>query len=206
MATSVGFDLDMTLADTRIGIAAAMDELSARLGVPIDSQVVVSRLGPPLEAELANWLPPEEIPAAADLYREIYPEVGVPVHVPMAGAHEAVESVKSRGGKVIVVTGKNPRDAKSTVRRLGFDVDEVVGSVFGAGKGAALSAFGAAAYVGDHVADIEAARAGGALSVTVATGPYTAGELREHGADVALDDLTEFADWFTDWQRRHELV
>ncbi|MFG1948901.1 HAD family hydrolase [Nonomuraea sp. NPDC048826] len=206
MATSVGFDLDMTLADTRVGIAAVYDELSARLGVPIDSRAVVNRLGPPLETELANWLPAEEVAAAADLYREIYPEVGVPVHVAMDGAHEAVESVKSRGGRVIVVTGKNLRDARSTVRLLGFDVDDVVGSVFGADKGTALSAFGAAAYVGDHVADIEAARAGGAVSVTVATGPYTVGELREHGADVALGDLTEFADWFAGWQPRHELV
>ncbi|MDA0638700.1 HAD hydrolase-like protein [Nonomuraea sp. MCN248] len=205
MATSVGFDLDMTLADTRIGIAAVYDELSARLGVPMDSRAIVARLGPPLETELANWLPAEEIAAAADLYREIYPEVGVPVHVAMAGAHEAVESVKSRGGRVIVVTGKNLRDATTTVRRLGFDVDHIVGSVFGADKGAALTAFGAAAYVGDHVADIEAARAGRAVSVTVATGPYTVGQLREHGADVALGDLTEFADWFAGWQQRHEL-
>ncbi|MGI5273189.1 HAD family hydrolase [Nonomuraea sp. CA-218870] len=205
MATSVGFDLDMTLADTRIGIAAVYDELSARLGVPMDSRAIVARLGPPLETELANWLPAEEVAAAADLYREIYPEVGVPVHVAMDGAHEAVESVKSRGGRVIVVTGKNLRDATSTVRRLGFDVDHVVGSVFGADKGAALTAFGAAAYVGDHVADIEAARAGRAVSVTVATGPYTVGQLRDHGADVALGDLTEFADWFAGWQQGHEL-
>ncbi|MDA0647507.1 MULTISPECIES: HAD family hydrolase [Nonomuraea] len=206
MATSVGFDLDMTLADTRNGIAAVYDELSARLGVPIDSRKIVTRLGPPLETELANWLPAGEIAAAADLYREIYPEVGVPVHVAMEGAHEAVACVKSRGGRVIVVTGKNLRDARSTVRRLGLDVDDVVGSVFGADKGTALTAFGAAAYVGDHVADIEAARAGGAVSVTVATGPYTTAELRDHGADVALGDLTEFADWFAGWQRSRELV
>lgn len=202
----MGFDLDMTLADTRRGIAAVYDELAVRLGVPFDSEAIVKRLGPPLEAELANWLPAEEIPAAADLYREIYAEIGVPLHVAMAGAHEAIESIKSRGGRVVVVTSKNPRDATSTVKRLGLDVDEVVGSLFGTGKGPAISAFGAAAYVGDHVADIAAARAGGAVSVGVATGPYTADELREHGADVALTDLTEFADWFAGWQPRREPV
>ncbi|WP_226900025.1 HAD family hydrolase [Nonomuraea phyllanthi] len=205
MTTSVGFDLDMTLADTRAGIAAVYDELSVRLGVPIDSAAVVSRLGPPLEMELANWLPPEEVLAAADLYREIYPELGVPVHTAMAGAYEAIEAVRARGGRVIVVTGKNLRDALGTVKVLGLAVDEVVGSVFGAAKGSALARFGAAAYVGDHVADIEAARAGGAVSVTVATGPYTAGELREHGADVALSDLTEFAAWFAGWRKHDEV-
>ncbi|MEU1388744.1 MULTISPECIES: haloacid dehalogenase-like hydrolase [unclassified Nonomuraea] len=205
MTTSVGFDLDMTLADTRSGIAAVYDELSSRLGVHIDSGEIVTRLGPPLEYELANWMPPEAIPTAAELFREIYPAVGVPVHTAMAGAYEAIAAVRARGGRVIVVTGKNPRDAAGTVELLGLAVDEVVGSVFGAAKGTALARFGAAAYVGDHVADIEAARAGGAMSVTVATGPYTVGELREHGADVALADLTEFADWFAGWRARDEL-
>ncbi|MCK2213565.1 HAD family hydrolase [Actinomadura sp. ATCC 31491] len=203
--TSVGFDLDMTLADTRTGIAAVYDELSARLGVPIDSAAVVTRLGPPLETELANWLPAEQVPAAADLYREIYPDIGVPVHTAMDGAHDAIAAVRAAGGRVIVVTGKNQRDAVGTVEVLGLVVDEVVGSLFGADKGSALARFGAAAYVGDHVADIEAARAGGAVSVAVATGPYTVEELREHGADVALSDLTEFAAWYTGWRRRDEV-
>ncbi|GAA2209807.1 HAD family hydrolase [Nonomuraea monospora] len=201
----MGFDLDMTLADTRAGIAAVYDELAVRLGVPFDSAAIVSRLGPPLEMELANWLPSAEVPAAADLYREIYPKMGVPVHTAMAGAHDAIAAVRQAGGGVIVVTGKNPRDARGTVEVLGLDVDEVVGSVFGADKGSALARFGAAAYVGDHVADIQAARAGGAVSVTVATGPYTVGELRDHGADVALGDLTEFAAWFTGW-REHDAL
>lgn len=190
----------MTLADTRSGIAAVYDALAVRIGVPIDSAAIIARLGPPLEHELANWLPAEEIPEAVTIFREIYPDVGVPAHTAMAGAHEAIEAVRAAGGSVIVVTGKNVRDAASTVELLGFAVDEVVGSVFGSAKGSALARFGAAAYVGDHVADIEAARAGGAISVTVATGPYTVGELREYGADVALSDLTEFESWFDGWQ------
>ncbi|MEW9553787.1 HAD family hydrolase [Nonomuraea sp. NPDC050783] len=201
---SVGFDLDMTLADTRVGIAAVYDELSARLGVPIDSAAVVARLGPPLEMELANWVPAAQVQAAAKLYREIYPDIGVPVHTAMKGAHDAIAAVRAAGGRVIVVTGKNQRDAVGTVEVLGLVVDEVVGSLFGADKGPALARFGAAAYVGDHVADIEAARAGGAVSVTVATGPYTVEELREHGADVTLADLTEFAAWYTRWCQHDE--
>ncbi|MFG3441887.1 HAD family hydrolase [Nonomuraea sp. NPDC047897] len=197
---SVGFDLDLTLADTRTGIAAVYDEVSGRLGVPIDSAVVITRLGPPLEQELAHWLPPEEVPAAAELFRELYPRLALPATTAMAGAAEAVRAVRAAGGRVIVVTGKNVRDATSTVELLGFEVDEVVGSLFGAAKGSALARFGASAYVGDHVADIEAARAGGAVSVTVATGPYTVEELRDHGADVALGDLTEFAAWYSGWR------
>jgi phosphoglycolate phosphatase len=203
---SVGFDLDMTLADTRAGIAAVYDELALRIGVTIDSAAVVARLGPPLEWELANWLPPDRIPEAATVFRSLYPSLAIPVTTLMPGAREAVETVRQAGGRVIVVTGKNSRDAMSTVEFLELDVDEVAGSVFGADKGPALATFGAAAYVGDHVADIEAARAGGAVSVAVATGLYPVGELREHGADVVLGDLTEFDGWFDGWRTPAALV
>ncbi|MEV6868218.1 HAD family hydrolase [Streptosporangium subroseum] len=206
LMNSVGFDLDMTLADTRVGIAAVYDELSRHMGVFIDSAAVVARLGPPLEWELANWLPPEEIPGAATVFRSLYPSIAVPVTSLMPGAREAVEAVRRGGGRIVVVTGKNARDAASTVEFLGLDVDEVAGSVFGAAKGPALASFGAAAYVGDHVADIEAARAGGVVSVAVATGLYPVGELRDHGADVVLGDLTEFTEWFDGWRTPASLV
>lgn len=199
MVCSVGFDLDLTLADTRAGIAAVYDEVASRLGVPIDSAEVVSRLGPPLEQELALWLPEEDVPAAAALYRSLYAEIAVPRTTLMAGAAEAVAVVRRHGGRVIVVTGKNGVSARETVDFLRLDVDEVVGSVFGAAKGVAIQQFGAAAYVGDHVADIAAARAGGALSVTVTTGAYPSEAMHAHGADVILRDLTEFASWFSVW-------
>lgn len=192
---SVGFDLDLTLADTRAGIAAVYDEVARRLGVSIDSAVVIGRLGPPLEQELTYWLPPEEVPAAAALYRSLYSGTAVPMTTLMAGAAEAVAEVRRHGGRVIVVTGKHPVTARQTVDFLGLDVDEVVGSVFGAAKGVSIAAFGASVYVGDHVGDIEAARAGHAMSVGVATGPFTEEALRDHGADVVLRDLTAFGAW-----------
>lgn len=204
--SSVGFDLDLTLADTRAGIAAVFDEVALRLGVPIDSAAVVARLGPPLEWELANWLPQEEIPAAAALYRSLYPSIAVPVTTLMPGARQAVAAVRRAGGRVIVVTGKNTFDATRTVEFLGLEVDEIAGAVFGAAKGPALAEFGAVAYVGDHVGDIEAARAAGAVSVAVATGGYPAGELRDYGADAVLGDLTEFAEWFDGWRTPAALV
>ena len=49
----VGFDLDMTLIDSRPGVHATICALVAETGVLIDPDVVVARLGPPLEQELA---------------------------------------------------------------------------------------------------------------------------------------------------------
>ncbi|WP_305071781.1 HAD family hydrolase [Microtetraspora niveoalba] len=195
----MGFDLDLTLADTRAAIAAVYEAMLPRLAYPIDVDVVVSRLGPPLEVELAHWMPEEEVPAAVALYRELYPAIALPATGIMPGAREALAAVRDAGGRIIVVTGKNALHARHTVEALGFEVDEIVGSVFGADKGQALASFGAGAYVGDHVADIEAARAGGATSVAVATGSFTADQLIDHGADVVLEDLTHFAGWFDSW-------
>jgi phosphoglycolate phosphatase len=196
---TVGFDLDLTLADTRAGIAAVYDALSAETGVFIDSALVVTRLGPPLESELANWFPAGQVPGMAGRYRELYPEIAVPATLPMAGAGAAVAAVRAQGGRTVVVTAKNQRDAERTVRFLGLPVDHVVGSLWAAEKGRALREHGATAYVGDHVGDIEAARAAAALSVGVATGPFDGAALREYGADIVLSDLHAFPDWLSSW-------
>ena len=49
----VGFDFDMTLVDSRPGIAACFRALTERTGVPVDAELAVSRLGPPLRTEIA---------------------------------------------------------------------------------------------------------------------------------------------------------
>ena len=196
----MGFDLDLTLADTRRGIAATYDRLSERLGVFIDSAVAVSRLGPPLESELAHWLPPEEIPAAAALFREHVPRDRRARHHRDAGRRRGRRRGTASRRRGHRRHREHPDLARRTLDHLGIEVDEVAGMVFGAAKGAALTEFGAQAYVGDHIADIEAARAAGAVSVAVATGPYTADELRDHGADVVLPDLTAFVAWYEEWR------
>jgi phosphoglycolate phosphatase len=191
----VGFDLDMTLADTRRGIAAVYDALAAETGVFIDSALISTRLGPPLHVELANWYSAEHIPTMVTRFRELYPEIAIPVTEPMAGAYEAVHAVREQGGRAMVVTAKNQHHAERTVRFLGLPVTVVVGGLWAAGKAAALTEHGAAVYVGDHTGDVDAARAADAVSVGVASGPYDAAALRDYGADFVLPDLLAFPCW-----------
>ncbi|MQY29592.1 HAD family hydrolase [Nocardia aurantia] len=198
-APAIGFDLDLTLADSRAGIAAVYRLLSAETGVPIDTDAVVSRIGPPLEVEIGYWFPPERVAAMADRYRAMYRDVAIPVTTAMPGAAAAIAAVRAAGGRVIVVSGKNEADTERTVRFLGLPVEEVVGGVFGAGKGESLRRFGAAAYVGDHTGDIDAARAAGAVAVGVATGSFDLVALSAYGADVTLPDLSAFPDWYADF-------
>ncbi|MFI5822770.1 HAD family hydrolase [Streptomyces rishiriensis] len=197
---TVGFDLDMTLIDSRPGIRACWQELSARTGTYVDADLVVTRLGPPLEQEMAHWFPAREIPAMTDLYREIYPEFAVAGTLAMPGAHEAVDAVRAAGGRAIVVTAKWEPNARLHMEHLGMRPDAVIGDLWAAQKAQALREHGASVYVGDHVGDVRGARAAGAFSVGVATGPCSAAELTEAGADVVLDGLTRFAQWFAAYE------
>ncbi|MGH3715928.1 MAG: HAD family hydrolase [Micromonosporaceae bacterium] len=195
MTLTVGFDLDLTLVDTRLGIAAALDELSAETGVPIDSTAAVARLGPPLAEELAHWFPAADVPAMVELFRSIYPLHAVEPSPLLPGAAEAFEVVRDRAGRIMVVTSKLGRLAQLHLDHLGLKADVVAGNVFGADKGAVLREHGASIYVGDHLGDVRAAQVGGCVSVGVTTGPISAADLRAAGADVVLADLTAFPAW-----------
>ncbi|GAA2599270.1 MULTISPECIES: HAD family hydrolase [Streptomyces] len=194
-APTVGFDLDMTLIDSRPGIRACYLELSARTGTHVDADLAVTRLGPPLADELAHWFPAEEIPAVADLYREIYPAHAIEPTRALTGAREAVAAVRESGGRAIVVTAKYEPNAKLHLAHLGIEPDAVIGDLWAEQKAVALREHGADVYVGDHVGDVRGAHAAGARSVAVTSGPCDADELRAAGADVILADLTRFPEW-----------
>ncbi|WP_239571614.1 HAD family hydrolase [Streptomyces sp. G44] len=194
-ALTVGFDLDMTLIDSRPGIKATYQALSAETGTYIDAELAVTRLGPPLEQELRYWFPEERIQDVGDRYREIYPTHAVAPTPAMPGAREAVAAVRAHGGRAIVVTAKHEPNAKLHLAHLGIEADAVIGWLWAEAKAVALREHEASVYVGDHTGDVRGARTAGALSVAVATGPCDAAELRAAGADVVLGELTEFPAW-----------
>jgi phosphoglycolate phosphatase len=200
----VGFDLDLTLIDSRPGIAATYRALAAHTGVFIDADAAIRRLGPPLERELGLWYPADQVKRMAEMFRSIYPEHAVPGSPLLPGAAEAFAAVRDRGGKVVVITGKYEPNARLHLDHLGLAAEAVVGWAWGAAKTVAMRDHGAVVYVGDHPADMAAARAVAAESetdgvdvaaVAVATGDHGAEELRAAGADTVLTDLTEFPAW-----------
>lgn len=194
--TTTGFDLDMTLIDSRPGIRAVYDELVAESGIAIDTDLVVSRLGPPVEWELARWMPEKDAEHWADRYRELYPSIAPALVAAMPGAHEALESARSRG-RTILVTAKHGPSAALHLEHLGLEVDEVFGRAWREGKAEVLRAQDASLYVGDHVHDMEAAGLAGATGLGVTTGPCSADELRAAGADDVLASLTDLPAWLS---------
>ena len=192
---TTGFDLDMTLIDSRPGIQAVYDRIVAESGVEIDTDLVVSRLGPPVERELASWMPAADVDRWADRYRELYPEIALDLVEALPGAHAALEAARRRG-RTIVVTAKHGPNAQLHLARLGLEVDRVFGRRWREGKADVLRAEGATTYVGDHVHDMEAATGAGAFGIGVSTGPSSHDELLAHGAGLVLSTLEELPGWW----------
>ncbi|MFL6060404.1 MAG: HAD hydrolase-like protein [Marmoricola sp.] len=194
----VGFDLDLTLIDTAAGFMAVMEVLGAELGVDFPAEEMSTQLGPPLDLMLQPHLPAEQIAGAGDRFRALYPDHAIAPTPALPGVIDALAAVRAEHGRILVVTGKYEPNAQLHVEHLGLDVDVVKGWVWGEAKGAVLAEHGASIYVGDHVHDVEGARAAGVTSVSVLTGGSTREELLAAGTDVVLDDLTQFPAWLAE--------
>lgn len=192
----IGFDLDMTLIDSRAGVQATIRALVAETGTFIDADVVSTRLGPPLEQELAEWVPADRIGPLADRFRALYGELGIEGTLALPGAADALDAVRSASGRTLVVTAKYEPNAWRCLEHTNLSVDEVVGWRHGPQKGETLAERGASIYIGDTPPDMEAAHIAGAVAVGVPSGPFTASELDEAGADIVLGSLLEFPEWF----------
>jgi len=129
----------------------------------------------------------------------------------LPGAAESLAAVAKLPDVVqSVLTGSSRPNAALKLRAFGLDryVDLTVGGFAGSDaypKGALLRvtrqrveekyqvtfAERATVYVADSPRDVEAARAGGARSLAVASGRASSAELRDAGADAVLPDLTD---------------
>ena len=191
----VGFDLDMTLIDSRPGMAAVIRELNAETGYQIDTDSVAAHLGPPLDQLIAPWVPAEDRDALIVRFRELYPLHAIAPTGVFDGARAALEEVRVRGGRAIVITGKYGPNAALHLKHLDLRYDSLTGASWAEGKTSALREAGATAYVGDHPADMLSAKAADAVAVGVPTGGASAADLVDAGADVVLDSLVEFPGW-----------
>lgn len=197
---TVGFDLDMTLIDSRKAVLASFAAVAETTGVMIDLASVESRLGIMLSAELAYWLPPARIQSAIEIYSRHYRSVSKSLTRTLPGAQEALTAVCRGDGRTIVVSAKSEHVARRSLREAGLEVADVFGGLYGLEKGKALTRAAAAVYVGDTPADVSAALHAGAHAVGVATGSFSGEHLRLAGADTVLESLTEFADWYRDFR------
>lgn len=195
MTRAAGFDLDMTLVDTRPGIRAALVALAEETGRPIDADSIVAALGPPIGSALAPWFSETELSGAVQRFREHMAEVGVVAVAPMPGAASALQAVRDADLDVIVVTSKIEPLALATLANAGLVADRVFGDRWSEGKAAPLRECKALCYVGDHPADMVAALAAGVPGLGVTSGSSTVAELHAAGARDVVASLESFPGW-----------
>jgi len=196
VAGPVGFDLDLTLINSRPAIMAAWSAVAAELGVHIDLADVDTRMGIKLEDEVSYWFPGDMQQAAADCYRRHYVRLAPTMTLPLPGAVEALSAVRLAGQRAVIVTAKHPVSVRPSLSAVELVADEIFAHVHGAEKAAVLADIGAAVYVGDTPADMAAGHEGGAWPVGVPTGSFGAAELTASGARVVLGSLLEFPAWY----------
>jgi phosphoglycolate phosphatase len=190
-ALVIGFDLDMTLVDSRPGIQATIDALAgesneASLADPTLLDALLRR----------NRFTPDRAHDLAERFRELYITFGVPGTHLLPGALESLDAVHASDTRSIVITAKYEPNARRCLDHVGLVVDAVFGWRYGDGKAETLREQGACAYVGDTPRDMDAARNADAVPVGVTTGPHAADELRAAGAEVVLSSLLEFPGWW----------
>jgi phosphoglycolate phosphatase len=203
-AGPVGFDLDLTLINSRPAIMAAWSAVAGELGVRIDLAEVDQRMGIKLEDEVGYWFPAADHDRATISYRRHYVRLAPELTTLLPGAAEAIAAVRQAGERAVIITAKHPVSVQPSLEAVALQADDLYTHVHGPEKAAVLAGLGAAAYVGDTPADMSAAHDGGAVPIGVPTGSFGAAELRASGAQVVLGSLLDFPSWYASFRDDRE--
>lgn len=199
-ALLVGFDLDLTLVDSRERIGTCLSAALRAAGVEVTPAAASAEIGLPLERQVERLAPAlggEVRAAVAQDYRRRHDAPGAPPVPVLPGAAAALSAVCEAGGRTAVVSAKAEPSVRRVLAETGLAdlVDLVVGGRFGTGKSEVLTDVGATAYVGDHPGDVLAAATAGVDGLAVLTGGSSEAELRAAGAVDVVADLSGFGTW-----------
>lgn len=206
----VGFDLDGTLVDTSGDLTAAVNHALGIAGrAPLTRDDVKPMIGGGAKHMLRLTL---DATGGCDdaefrrLYHELLDFYGrhLSVHSrPFPGAIDALDALAAQGVRLAVVTNKFEAFARQLLDDL--DLTSRFACIIGGdtlGKGNAKPSAapirmmvdrcggGSAAFVGDSIYDVEAARNAGVPSVAVAFG-FLLGPIEELGADAVIDSYED---------------
>ncbi len=206
----IGFDLDGTLVDTSGDLTAAVNHVLGSVGRPLlSSETVKQQIGGGAKLmlqqglEVTGGIPGNDF---KPLYKQMlgYYEANVSVHSrPFDGALALLDELDAMGVQYAVVTNKFESLALKLLTDL--NLAHRMGCILGAdtlGKenakpsGAPIFEMvkrcggGRAAYVGDSIYDVMAAKNADVPSVAVSFG-FLHGPVEELGADVVIDHFDE---------------
>ena len=196
------FDLDGTLCDNYVGIAASIRYALARLDCPIPSDAALrSCVGPPLRETFASLLGTRDrelIESAVALYRERYAATGWQENVVYEGIEDLLAALATSGDRLFLCTAKPEIFARRIVAH--FRIDRHFDGVYGAHLGAAFDDktallrhaietehidSRAAIMIGDRAHDVRAAHANDLRAIGILWGYGSREELIDADSLVA---------------------
>lgn len=203
----IAFDFDGTLADTSPAIIATALRAFRELGLPAFAPERLRRLiGLPLDEAFRGLdVPPEQLPAAAQRYRALFPEEQASVTL-FPGAEHCLRELRERGTPLAIVSSRSRASLLQLLELLG--IVRYFSAVLGAEdaprrKPAPDPLFQLSALldvplarilvIGDTTYDIEMGHAAGARTCAVTYGNHDRAQLeqaRPHHHLDALVDLT----------------
>lgn len=204
----VGFDLDGTLLDTSGDLTAAVNHALGSIGrAPLSVEAVKPMIGGGARAMLRHGLDAtgghdaETLDRLHHLLLEYY-EAHLAVHTaPFPGAIEALDELAARGVTLGIMTNKLERFARAILRALDLTdrfASIIGGDTLGVAKPSPrpIQALveqcggGKAAFVGDSIFDVQAARAAG-LPVIACSFGFLSQPVEALGADATIDGYAE---------------
>jgi len=205
----IGFDLDGTLLDTSGDLMAAVNHALGLAGRPLlEVAEVKSIIGAGAKNTLLRAL--EETGGVPDDFRPLYKEMlrfyeaNIAVHTrPFDGTLPLLDQLDGMGIHTAIVTNKFESLAVKALTELGLigRFETVIGGDTLGTANAKPSAApihemidrlggGRAAFIGDSIYDVQAARNAGVPSVAVSFG-FVDGPIEELGADAVIDHFDE---------------
>lgn len=193
------FDLDGTLTESGPGIMKSAQYALRAYGMERPWQELAYFVGPPLSETFADFVPPEEIGAIVEKFREYYRAEGWLDNKPYAGVPEMLTRLKEAGCRLYVATSKLESLAVQLMEHFGLAdyFDGICGAPENDPEGskkvnvvkAALKKAGCAdpkraVIIGDRKFDILGGHQAGLAAVGVLYGYGSREELEEAGAEA----------------------
>ena len=203
------FDLDYTLIDSSAGIVYCFNEARRRAGEPeVEPAKLVARIGLPIEDGFKVFGSKDPV-AMRELFRQIARDGTMALRsFLLPGVAETLPALKERGYRLAVASTKSRPEIERVLEH--FQVHRHFETFVGSDEvtnpkpapDPLLLAMQRLAvtpkettYVGDHVVDVQAAKAAGVRMIAVEGGPCGRGEVEKEGPDLFLKGISGLLDY-----------
>ncbi len=209
----IAFDLDGTISDPIVGVAASINYALEKLGLSRKSQTSLETyIGPPLQeifADLLRSSDEEQIRSAIFFFRERYSAAGYRENTLYPGLVNALDVLSAAGHTFYIATSKKESIARSVAAYFG--IADYFRSILGCGlkrrkvdlltQIQKMEKTEQLMMVGDRLHDMEAGRAAGCFCIGVLWGYGSREELVRSGADRLCRHPGELPQMIEAWNR-----